>query len=322
MSHKYFGIGIDSPPLMWDRICVQDDNRYSAKSASLLSASLTTWRKQSGKLIKQLAADIGVSPSTVSAWMSGRRSPSGAHLDALSAITGMPTSCMFCDHANCPGTVLIDGCSNRCSTRAVKGGYLTRSVTREIIQQATEFQDHRPTMEYVLYNLQALTGFACIAFRVKDEDGDFPYVASLGFGQLFVRKEDSLIALDSKGHVIRHRGGQLKLECMCGNVIRRRVDQRLPWFTAQGSFWTNSTTALLASTTPVDRRTETRNTCNTAGYESVGLFRMDIDGETVGLLQFNDRCRNMFSEDNLRGYEIAASDIAPLVVDSTYFRRR
>lgn len=297
-------------------------NRSYSRSVSLLSASLTAWRKTSGTLLKKFATDLGVSTSTASAWMRGNRFPTGQHLDSLSAITGMPINCMFCDRANCPKAVLVCGYSNRSSTHAAEGGHLTSFATREIIQQASALQDHRQIMECILHELQKHTYFECIAFRVKDEDGDFPYVASLGFGQAFIRKESSLIIRDSKRNVIRSRDGRPKLECMCGNVIRRRFDAHLPWFTNQGSFWTNSTTDLLASTTARDRRTRTRNLCNIYGYESVGLFHMEVEGKSLGILQFNDNRRNMFSSDNLLEYEIAASELASLVVDSTYFRRR
>ena len=52
---------------------------------------------------------------------------------------------------------------------------------------------------------------------------------------------------------------------MCGNVICGRFDPSKPFFTAQGSFWTNCTTELLASTTEADRQGRTRNHCNGQG---------------------------------------------------------
>ena len=63
-------------------------------------------------------------------------------------------------------------------------------------------------------------------------------------------------------------------ECMCGNVICGRFDPSKPFFTARGSFWTNCTTELLASTTEADRQARTRNRCNGEGYESVALIAL------------------------------------------------
>jgi light-regulated signal transduction histidine kinase (bacteriophytochrome) len=80
-------------------------------------------------------------------------------------------------------------------------------------------------------------------------------------------------------------------------VIRGRTDPSQPFFTDCGSFWTNCTTALLASTTEEDRQSRTRNRCNAEGYESVGLVPLRMNGSTVGLLQMNDHRTGMLTPD-------------------------
>ena len=57
-------------------------------------------------------------------------------------------------------------------------------------------------------------------------------------------------------------------------MICGRFDPSKPFFTARGSFWTNCTTELLASTTEADRQARTRNRCNGEGYESVALIAL------------------------------------------------
>ena len=81
---------------------------------------------------------------------------------------------------------------------------------------------------------------------------------------------------------------------MCGNVLRGRTDPNLPFFTERGSFWSNCTSELLATTTEAERQTRTRNRCNEEGYESVALVPLRASGETFGLLQFNDNERGVF----------------------------
>ena len=95
--------------------------------------------------------------------------------------------------------------------------------------------------------------------------------------------------------LVRDSHGNPVLEGMCGNVLCGRFDPRLPFFTENGSFWRNSTTQLLASTTEADRQGPTRNRCNRAGYESVALVRMSFAGRTLGLLQFNDKRKGRFT---------------------------
>jgi hypothetical protein len=61
--------------------------------------------------------------------------------------------------------------------------------------------------------------------------------------------------------MMRDDVGNPVLDCMCGNILRGRFDPSKPFFIEGGSFWTNSSTGLLASTTTEDRLTTTRNTC-------------------------------------------------------------
>ena len=81
------------------------------------------------------------------------------------------------------------------------------------------------------------------------------------------------------------------LDCMCGNVIAGRFDPSKPFFTDRGSFWTGSTTDLLAGTTEKDRQGRTRNKCNSEGYESMALIVLSFGEERMGFLQINDRER-------------------------------
>ena len=121
------------------------------------------------------------------------------------------------------------------------------------------------------------------------EGEEFPYFETRGLPPEFVMAENRLCAVDSQGELQRDSEGNAILECMCGNVIRGRFDPAKPFFTARGSFWTNSTSELLAGTTEADRQARTRNRCHGEGYESVALIALRASGETFGLLQLNDR---------------------------------
>ena len=146
------------------------------------------------------------------------------------------------------------------------------------------------------------TGCEAVGIRLREGE-DFPYYEVRGFSCAFVEAERFLCSYDSNGQVVRDGAGNPVLECMCGNVIRGRVDPSLPFFTSGGSFWTNSTTALLASTSEEDRQSRTRNRCNGEGYESVALIPLRSDQEDIGLLQLNDHRKDMFSEDVITFFE-------------------
>jgi transcriptional regulator with XRE-family HTH domain len=46
--------------------------------------------------LKQIAADLGVTASIVNLWELGRRFPSGKHIEALVAYTGLTFCKLFC----------------------------------------------------------------------------------------------------------------------------------------------------------------------------------------------------------------------------------
>jgi PAS domain S-box-containing protein len=138
------------------------------------------------------------------------------------------------------------------------------------------------------------SGCEAVGIRLRDGD-DYPYYEARGFPEEFLAVENSLCARDDSGCVLRDSEGYPICECMCGNVIHGRFDPSKPFFTEHGSFWTNCTTELLATTTEADRQARTRNRCNSEGYESVALIPLHAGDEQLGLLQLNDRRKGLFS---------------------------
>ena len=62
--------------------------------------AFSAWRQRSQIPLKELAAGLGVSKSTVSAWELGERFPSAEHFQALVNFTGIPPCRLFCIMAN------------------------------------------------------------------------------------------------------------------------------------------------------------------------------------------------------------------------------
>lgn len=122
--------------------------------------------------------------------------------------------------------------------------------------------------------------------------------------------ENSLCSRDENGSILLDFSGSPVLNCMCGNIIRGRFDPRLPYFTEFGSFWTNSTTQLLASTSAADLQARTRNRCNGWGYESVALIPIRNQQTIHGLFQFNDHRPNRFSAERIEQFEHLVSYVS------------
>ena len=132
-----------------------------------------------------------------------------------------------------------------------------REVTLELLRLVNESAGLRELIRSATAFFQQQSGCEAVGVRLKEEE-DYPYFEARGFPPEFVSSETSLCARDATGEVIRDRVGNPVLECMCGNVIRGRFDASKTFFTARGSFWTNSTTDLLAGTTDADRKALTR----------------------------------------------------------------
>jgi PAS domain S-box-containing protein len=154
----------------------------------------------------------------------------------------------------------------------------------------------------ILLLLKEYTGVEAIGIRLREGD-DFPYFETNGFPPHFLEAENHLCARDNTGEIIRDSQGNPYLECMCGNIVCGRTDPKFPFFTECGSFWTNSTTEFLASTSEEDRQARTRNRCNSEGYESVALIPLRSGDEISGLLQLNDSRRDSFTIEMIKFLE-------------------
>ena len=187
---------------------------------------------------------------------------------------------------------------------------------KNIIEFAKSSPDAESAIQNIIKAVQKNSDFECVAIRIKNEIGDYPYFPYIGFSDDFVRTENTLCALEENGKIKHDSNGNPILECMCGNILQERFDPNLPFFTKNGSFWTNATTKLLASTDEKDRQARTRNRCNGEGYESVGLFPLKFGTMIVGLLQLNDHRENMFSDESIEEYESMANQLGEVVYHS------
>jgi len=164
------------------------------------------------------------------------------------------------------------------------------------------------TVRDLLMAVKKFTGVEAVGIRLREGD-DFPYYESNGFPNDFIRSERFLCARDEAGEIIRDAEGNPCLECMCGNVIQGRTNPSLPFFTRNGSFWSNNTTKLQKETSEKERQARTRNRCNGEGYESVALIPLRSRNEVIGLLQLNDRRTDCFTPEMINFFENIGNSI-------------
>ena len=161
-----------------------------------------------------------------------------------------------------------------------------KSVTREELVRDTLAFFHKES------------GCEVVGIRLKEDDR-YPYFERKGFPEEFVLAETGLCADGGTDVTAGDEKGCPSIECVCENVIHGRIDRSKPFFTSAGSFWTNSTTALLATSSEEERPGLNRNRCNGDGYESVALIPLRVAERPLGLIQMNDRRKGRFSPESI-----------------------
>ena len=180
---------------------------------------------------------------------------------------------------------------------------------RELLHMCQMAKTIAELMSQLVVFFADLTGCEAVGVRLRQGD-DYPYYTTQGLPAAFVMAENSLCARDPHGEPVRDAQGNPALECMCGNILRERFNPSLPFFTPGGSFWTNSTSGLLATTSEGDRQARTRNRCHGEGYESVALIPLRYQGKTFGLIQFNDRRRGQLPKERIEQLEHLVAYVA------------
>ena len=171
--------------------------------------------------------------------------------------------------------------------------------SKDLLQRAADFFQER-------------SGCEAAGIRLREGE-DYPYFEARGFSEEFVEAESRLCAHGASGEVMRDKNGKAILECLCGSVIRGDCEPSKPFYTSRGSFWSNSTSKLMASAGNGDFPSNARHRCNREGYESVALFPMYVGEERFGLVQLNDRRKGRFSAQEIVLWERMAGHLATAV---------
>ena len=182
-------------------------------------------------------------------------------------------------------------------------------------------RDLKKALTRTLEKIQEFTNIEATAIRLI-KNHDYPYFVYNGFPKSFIERENSLIAIDKNGKKLMSPNKKsYLLECMCGNIVNAKFDPSLPFFTRNGSFCTNCTTKLLATTTEKERQGRTRSNCNKAGYESVALIPIKTNEDCLGLIQLNDKRKDMFSQNLIKSMEQVGKQIGFHVQNKLEFKK-
>lgn len=145
------------------------------------------------------------------------------------------------------------------------------------------------------------TGIDALALRFSILN-DFPYIATAGFSDSFIKSERYLACTDVKAEggtctPDRHH------ECFCGVVLDGANDRSLSCFSANGSFRVDSCDDpdMLSMINSGSRKFRCR--CLSEGYNSIALIPVKADQDTIGLLQLCDKRKGIITDDLLNFFE-------------------
>ncbi len=150
--------------------------------------------------------------------------------------------------------------------------------------------------------LKDIYGFDALAVRLQADDA-YPYACSIGFNEDFLEKE-SLLHIGNTSD---------KKKCFCSMVISGTQDDFPSCFTRHGSFYTGSLKALIEANGESGLTSCLRSECNENGYETIVLLPMRIGAERIGLIQLNDRRKDLVSAGTLRYLERLSETLAVAV---------
>ncbi len=180
-----------------------------------------------------------------------------------------------------------------------------RKIQEKMIQAANillritnRHTNMRPMLNEFIAEIKDLTKCSAAAVRIMDQEGNIPYAEADGFSTDFCTLEGNLSIHSNEG--------------MCIRVIKNDPDGLAPYFTQNGSYFVNSTSALLTTITE-DQKNVLRNTCHRYGYESLSLIPIRSGNTTLGLIHVADREPGAITTDIVNILENAALQLGTAI---------
>jgi PAS domain S-box-containing protein len=153
----------------------------------------------------------------------------------------------------------------------------------------------------ILLLIKQYNDFEAVGIRIKQGE-NFPYYVTNGFKPSFIKKADNICKKNTEDKKSSNESKSANFECMCGDILTGKTDPSLPFFTNNGSFWTNNLLGLINKNNLI-KKSFTRKDCINHGYESIALIPIRTDNEIIGVIQINDKRKDVFSFEIIRVLE-------------------
>lgn len=185
-----------------------------------------------------------------------------------------------------------------------------------ICAELNNFIDIKNTLYTILEYIQNLSRCNFVSVRLK-ENNDYPYYVYKGFTDSFIKHESS-ICKDFTNHSSH---SEIELECICGLVISSKTIPNCDCFTNKGSFWTNDCLKTIENLQRVNEDIKIRNYCFNKGYNSIALIPIIVNKVKIGLIQLNNKKKNIFSSSFIEFMEMIADQVGLAISNSLVYEQ-
>ncbi|RNC29835.1 MAG: hypothetical protein AWM53_00053 [Candidatus Dichloromethanomonas elyunquensis] len=184
--------------------------------------------------------------------------------------------------------------------------------TKKILSDLHNDGSLKDSMTIVMKHFIEITNCEAIGIRLNNGE-DFSYYTCEGLSPIYVVKEQALCSLNPGERIFAFEDTQgFITKCLlCSDVIKGKVENNLPCFTTQGSFWTND----LPYTT-----SQYKQSCFYSGFKSLALIRIVSNDECVGLIQLFSN-QEKFTLDMILYLEMIGSYIGTAVSKSLKYAK-
>jgi hypothetical protein len=169
--------------------------------------------------------------------------------------------------------------------------YINTDIIKRYINYIDNINEKEDLIEKTILFLKKNFCLDAVGLRLR-EGSDYPYYTTLGFSDAFVKAENYLCKRDENGNILRDENGEPILECLCGNIINKKIDKS-SCITERGSFLTINGIKSIQKV-PSAINCSTRNKCFEEGYKTVAIIPVSYKDSIIGLLQMNHKQKNAF----------------------------
>jgi len=186
----------------------------------------------------------------------------------------------------------------------VKQSENLEKLSNKILDRLNKSGERINQIRDILFLIKQFNDFEAVGIRIKERD-IFPYYETNGFPGNFLKKADKICK-----NILADKSKNTVNDCICVRIILGKIDSTMPFFTKNGSFWTNNLSQLLDQNPNNIRKSFSKKNCINKIYQSIALIPIRTDNEIIGLIQINDKRTEIFSHEIIRTLEIIGSSIA------------